>query len=336
MKILGVETSCDETAVAVVENGRKVLSNIVVSQISEHNKYGGVVPEIASRRHTEWIGIAAKNALSEAGIKLEDIDAVAVTYAPGLIGALLIGVGFAKGLCYSLKKSLVPVHHLEGHIASLYISYPDLTPPFTVLVASGGHSHLIEVKDYTKFKTIGRAVDDAAGEAFDKVARKLGLGYPGGPAIARMASYGNPKGYELPNPKTKEPLDVSFSGLKTAVINIVNSAQMKGQQINVEDLAASFQDRVCDMLSSRLVESVKKSGLPIAVCGGVAANKVLKTKTEMIAAKEGIEVYFADRELCGDNAAMIASAGYYNYLNGVRGGLDLNAYATREIEEDSF
>lgn len=333
MKILGIETSCDETAAAVVTDGRDIKSNVVVSQIAEHRLYGGVVPEIASRRHIEHVSSVVRAALEDASMSLGDIDAVAVTYAPGLIGALLAGVGFAKGLAYATKKPLIPVHHLRGHIASLYLTDRGLEPPFVALVASGGHSHVVEVKGYTRFKVLGRSVDDAAGEAFDKVARTLGLGYPGGPEISRLAKSGDPARYELPTPHTENPLDVSFSGLKTAVINIVNQAKMKEERIVKEDLAAAFEQRAVEMLATRLVETAAKRNLPATMCGGVAVNSALRERLSALAKERNIKTVFADPALCGDNAAMIAAAGYYEYLDKKVAPLSLNAYAMRDIEK---
>ena len=331
MLILGIESSCDETSAAVVKDGRELISNIVATQIPEHRLYGGVVPEIASRRHIENIGPVTRQALADAGCTLDDIDAVAVTYAPGLIGALLAGVSFAKGLCYGSGKELVPVHHLRGHIASLYLTHPGLEPPFVALAVSGGHTHMILVEGYTSFKVLGRAVDDAAGEAFDKVARTLGLPYPGGPEISKLAVGGDPSRYKLPDPHTSGEFDVSFSGLKTACLNIVNTAAMKGEEIVREDLAAAFEQKVTDILSRRLITAAAEHSLPACVCGGVSVNGELQRKCRIAAEKAGIEFYAPDRKLCGDNGAMIASAGYYEYIAGTRASLDLNAYATMEM-----
>ncbi len=331
MLILGIESSCDETSAAVVRDGREVLSCAVSSQIAEHRLYGGVVPEIASRRHIENIGGVTEKALADAGLTLSVIDAVAVTYAPGLIGALLCGVSFAKGLSYAANKPLVPTHHLRGHIAALYLSDSELKPPFISLVVSGGHSHLVKVESYTSFSVIGRAVDDAAGEAFDKVARTLGLPYPGGPEISRLAKSGDAKAYPLPTPHTEHEYDVSFSGLKTAVINIVNAAKMKGEEINKENLAAAFEGKVVDILTKRLISCAKETGLSASICGGVSINGALQQRARELCDKEGIELYLPKKEFCGDNAAMIASAGYYEYLDGRRAGLDQNAYATMDI-----
>lgn len=332
MNILGIETSCDETAAAVVADGRDICSNVVVSQIAEHRLYGGVVPEIASRRHVEQLSAVLGIALEDAKMTLDDIDAVAVTTAPGLIGALLAGVSFAKGLSYAAKKPLIPVHHLRGHIASLYLTDRTFEPPFIALVASGGHSHIVEAKGYRDFAVLGRSVDDAAGEAFDKVARALGLGYPGGPEIAKLAETGSPERYTLPNPETDRPLDVSFSGLKTAVINIINQARMKEEELIKEDLAAAFEARAVEMLAVRLVDTAKKMRLPAAMCGGVAVNRALRERVKTLAEKSGIPTIFADPALCGDNAAMIAAAGYLEYLSGNLAALSLNAFAMRDIE----
>ena len=272
-----------------------------------------------------------QDALQAASITLADIDAVAVTCAPGLIGALLAGLSFAKGLCYAAGKELVPVHHLRGHVASLYLSNPALEPPFVALAVSGGHTHMIHVKGYTEFEVLGRAVDDAAGEAFDKVARTLGLPYPGGPEISRLAALGDPTRYKLPVPHTKGEYDVSFSGLKTAVLNIVNTAQMKGESILPEDLAAAFEQRVTDILAHRLIAAAKQLNLPAGICGGVSVNGALQKKCSELAAEAGIALYLPHRSLCGDNGAMIAAAGYYEYLAGSRAPLSQNAFATMEI-----
>ena len=271
IKILAIESSCDETAAAVVEDGRNVLSSVVASQVEEHKLYGGVVPEIASRRHCEFISATVKKALLDAGKTMDDVDAVAVTFAPGLIGAVLVGVNFAKGLAYSANKPLVPVHHLRGHIAALYLTHPELKPPFLCLVASGGHSHIVEVQDYTHYHILGHTVDDAAGEAFDKVARTLGLPYPGGPSVANAAKTGDPKAYRLPVPHVDGKYNVSFSGLKTAVLNEVNKAQMKGEEVNVPDLAASFQDRIAGILAEKLLLAAADTGAKqVCLAGGVA------------------------------------------------------------------
>ena len=333
MLILGIESSCDETAASVVRDGRHLMSNAVASQIPVQRLYGGVVPEIASRMHVENICPVVNEALSTAGVTLNDIDAIAVTAAPGLIGALLVGVNFAKGLAYAANKPLIPVHHIRGHIAAVYLTEPELEPPFIALAASGGHSHFILVESYTSFKVLGRAVDDAAGEAFDKVARALGLPYPGGPEISKLAVSGDPTVYALPDPKPDNPLDVSFSGLKTAVVNLINTANMKGENIDRASLAAAFEERATEMLAVRLAEAGAEYGLPGVLCGGVAANSVLRKKASEYCARAGAKLYSVDRKLCGDNGAMIAAAGYYEYLDGVTAGMDLNARATMDISE---
>ena len=322
--ILGIETSCDETAASVTKDGREVLSNVVYSQIPLHTIYGGVVPEIASRKHIDKIIYVIDAALSEANIKKEELDAVAVTYNPGLVGALLVGVSVAKAFAYSIKKPLVPVNHIQGHIAANYIAYPTLQPPFVSLVASGGHSHILHIKDYREFEVIGATTDDAAGEAFDKAARVLGLGYPGGPKLNKLAEEGNPEAIRFPRPHNG--YDFSFSGLKTAVINYVHTAEQKGEAINKADVAASFQQAVCDVLVNNTVAAAKELGADkIALAGGVAANTLLRKQMEEEGKKNGLSFYCPPFELCTDNAAMISCAGYYNYVAGIRGGLDLNA-----------
>ena len=334
MKILAFESSCDETAAAVVQDGRTVLSNLISSQIEIHRVYGGVVPEIASRRHIEVIAQLCAGALEQAGCGYSDIDAVAVTHAPGLIGALLVGVNFAKGLSLSLGLPLIAVHHLRSHIAANYIAHPLLRPPFLCLVASGGHSHIVEVRDYTSFSVLGRTRDDAAGEAFDKAARVLGFPYPGGIYIDRAAALGNPKAVPLPRPKVDgAPYDFSFSGLKTAVINYVHNAQQKDIQINKNDAAASFQAAVVDMLASRLMLAAGRTGYKnIAVAGGVAANSGLRGRLQAECKARGYTLYMPPVALCGDNAAMVGAQGYYEYLAGHTAGLSLNACANMEID----
>lgn len=334
MKILAFESSCDETAASVVEDGRNVLSNIVASQIKIHRLYGGVVPEIASRKHAEAIAGITREALETAGCTYNDIDAVAVTYAPGLIGALLVGVNFAKGLALSLGVPLVPVHHLRSHISANYIAHKELEPPFLCLVASGGHSHIVEVNGYTDFKVLGRTRDDAAGEAFDKAARSLGFPYPGGKYMDNAAHEGDPKKIKFPRPKVDDsPYDFSFSGLKTAVINYVHNAQQKGENINKNDVAASFQQAVVDMLTSRLMLAAGKTGYKtIAVAGGVAANSGLRERLESECKQRGYRLFMPPLSLCGDNGAMVGCQGYYEYLSGSRAGLDLNACANMEID----
>lgn len=333
MYILGIESSCDETATAVVKDGTQVLSNVIASSAQEQNLYGGVVPEIASRRHIEHISTTVRQALEQAGLTMEEIDAVAVTFAPGLIGAVLVGVNFAKGLAYGAKKPLIPVHHLRGHIAALYLEYPDLKPPFLCMVASGGHSHIVRVEDYTKFEVLGRTVDDAAGEAFDKVSRTLGLGYPGGPAVSKAAQQGNPKAYKLPVPHVEGRYNVSFSGLKTAVLNVVNQAQMRGEEISVCDLAASFEHRITEILAEKLLLAAKDTHAPVVcLAGGVAANRLLRQQLEQGTQKLGIQLCMPALKYCGDNAAMIAAQGYYEYLAGNTAGFDLNGLATLPID----
>jgi N6-L-threonylcarbamoyladenine synthase len=333
MKILAIESSCDETAASVVEDGRKVLSNIVASQIEEHRLYGGVVPEIASRRHAEAIAGVTAQALGEAGCTYSDIGAVAVTYAPGLIGALLVGVNFAKGLAMSLNLPLIPVHHLRSHIAANFIAHTDLEPPFLCLVASGGHSHIVEVLSYVGFRVLGRTRDDAAGEAFDKAARSLGFPYPGGVFMDRAAQEGNAAAIVFPRPRVDgSPYDFSFSGLKTAVINYVHNAEQKGEKINKNDVAASFQQAVVDMLADRLMLAAAKTGYKnIAVAGGVAANSGLRKRLEAECAARGYRLFMPPLSLCGDNAAMVGCQGYYEYLSGNTAGLELNACANMEI-----
>lgn len=333
MLILGIESSCDETAAAVVEDGRRIVSNVIATSVEEQALYGGVVPEIASRRHIESVSAVAQKALADAGVRAEDLDAVAATFAPGLIGAVLVGLNFAKGLSLSSGKPLVGVHHLRGHIAALYLTHPELKPPFLCLVVSGGHSHIVQVDDYTRFRVLGRTVDDAAGEAFDKVARTLGLGYPGGPAISKAAKEGNPHAYSLPVPHVEGPYNVSFSGLKTAVLNAVNQAQMKGEELNVADMAASFEWRIDEILANKLLAAAKDTeAKTLCLAGGVAANGLLRRLVEQGAAKLGIRVYLPDPALCGDNAAMIASQGYYEFTAGHVADLSLNGMATLPID----
>lgn len=333
MKILAIESSCDETACSVVEDGRKIISNVVATQIDEHKLYGGVVPEIASRRHCENITGVCDEALEQAAVKLTDCDAVAVTYAPGLIGALLVGVNFAKALALAANKPLIPVHHIKGHIAANYIAHSELVPPYLCLVASGGHSHIIRVEDYTEFKTIGRTLDDAAGEAFDKAARSMGFPYPGGVHIDKAARSGDPKRYRLPIPKTENPYDFSFSGLKTAVINLVHNAEQKGEKIDVNDLAASFQRTVCDILTSRFIKAALDNGYKtLALAGGVAANSGLREALSKEAEIHGMKLYIPPVSLCGDNAAMIGSQAYYEYLAGNLSDSSLNAVASLRLD----
>lgn len=334
MILLGIESSCDETAASLVEDGRAILSSVVASQVEEHKIYGGVVPEIASRRHSEAIVGVVKEALEQGGKTLSQIDGIAVTYAPGLIGALLVGVNFAKGLSLSTGLPLIPVHHLRGHIASNYLSNPDLEPPFLCLVVSGGHSHIVQVEDYTRLKILGRTRDDAAGEAFDKAARAMGIPYPGGVEMDKIAEEGNPDAYKLPHPRVEgAPLDFSFSGLKTAVLNLLNNAKQKGVEVNVPDLCASYRKAVVTCLTENFFKAVEMTGAKtLAAAGGVSANRLLRRELERLAKERGLSLYLPDRSLCGDNAAMIASQGYYEFLAGNTAGMDLNACAQRSIE----
>ncbi len=334
MILLGIESSCDETAASLVEDGRTILSSVVASQVEEHKIYGGVVPEIASRRHSEAIVGVVKEALEQGGKTLSQIDGIAVTYAPGLIGALLVGVNFAKGLSLSTGLPLIPVHHLRGHIASNYLSNPDLEPPFLCLVVSGGHSHIVQVEDYTKLTILGRTRDDAAGEAFDKAARAMGIPYPGGVEMDKIAEEGNPDAYKLPHPRVEgAPLDFSFSGLKTAVLNLLNNAKQKGVEVSVPDLCASYRKAVVTCLTENFFKAVEMTGAKtLAAAGGVSANRLLRRELERLAKERGLSLYLPDRSLCGDNAAMIASQGYYEFLAGNTAGMDLNACAQRSIE----
>ena len=335
INILAIESSCDETAAAVVRNGREVRSNIISSQIDLHKLYGGVVPEIASRKHIEKINQVIEEALSEAGTTLDEIDAIGVTYGPGLVGALLVGVAEAKAIAWAKDIPLVGVHHIEGHISANYIEHPDLEPPFVCLVASGGHTHLVIVKDYGEFEIIGRTMDDAAGEAFDKVARAVGLGYPGGPKVDKAAKEGNPHAMEFPRAKVGgSQYDFSFSGMKSAVLNYINQAEMKGETICVPDLCASFQNAVVDVLVSRAVAATKEFGYKkLAIAGGVASNSALRAGMKAACEKAGIEFYYPSPIFCTDNAAMIGAAGYYEYINGVRAGWDLNAVPNLKLGE---
>lgn len=335
MYILGIESSCDETAASVAVDGRDIRSNVVSSQIEEHQLYGGVVPEIASRRHCENVLGVVRQALRDAEVTLEQIDAIAVTYAPGLIGALLVGVSFAKGLAMATGKPLVPVHHISGHIAANYIAHPSLEPPYLCLVASGGHSHIIEVRSHTEFRVIGRTRDDAAGECFDKCARVLGFPYPGGVHIDRAAREGNPEGYALPRPTVAgSAYDMSFSGLKTAVINLAHNARQKGESLRSADLAASVQHRIAGMLTEKTMAAARDLGYrAIAAAGGVCANTGVRQALTEACDKAGYTLYMPPLSLCGDNGAMIACQGYFNYLAGMRGGPELNAIATLSIED---
>jgi N6-L-threonylcarbamoyladenine synthase len=335
MLILGIESSCDETSVSVSLDGRCILSNVVSTQIAEHRKFGGVVPEIASRRHCENILSVTKQALEDAGKTLEDIDAIAVTYAPGLIGALLVGVNFAKGLAMALDKPLVPVHHLAGHVAANYITHKDLEPPYLCLIASGGHSHIVEVLDYCDFRIVGRTRDDAAGECFDKCARAMGLPYPGGIEIQKAAESGNGDNIKLPRPKVAgNEYDFSFSGLKTAVINKIHNARQKGEDFSVNDIASALQNTIAEILSDHTLLAAKNLGYKkIAVAGGVSANSALRAAFEKKCSDNNIKLYLPELKYCGDNGAMIATAGYYAYLAGIRADIDLNAKATLSIDK---
>ncbi len=333
MNILAVESSCDETAVAIVRDGREVLVDCIASQVDLHKVYGGVVPEIASRKHVEAIYGLADEALEKTGLSREDIDAVAVTYAPGLIGAVLVGVNFAKAAAMAMGKPLIPVHHIRGHIAANYLAFPDLKPPFLCLVVSGGHTMIVEVEDYTKMRILGTTLDDAAGECFDKVGRVLGMPYPGGAAMDRAAQCGDDTKYPMPRPKPGEnPYDMSFSGLKTAALNTIHHAQQIQEELDVNSLSASFTKAVSDMLVPRVVQALKETGYKnLAVAGGVAANSHIRKDILQAAEKLGVQVYLPPLNLCGDNAAMIGAQGYYEYLAGNTAGMDLNAYATKSI-----
>lgn len=333
MRILALESSCDETAAAVVEDGRTVLSNIVASQVEEHRLYGGVVPEIASRRHCEAVAGVTREALAGAGMTLADVDAIAVTYAPGLIGALLVGVSFAKGLALAAKKPLIPVHHLRSHIAANYVTFPDLKPPFLCLVVSGGHSHIIEVKDYTDLRVLGRTRDDAAGEAFDKAARAMGMPYPGGVALDRAAEEGDDRAFTLPRPSVDSaPYDFSFSGLKTAVINLLHNASQKGREVSVPDLAASYRRAIVDCLARSFVQAAEDTGAKtLVIAGGVSANSLLRRRLGAECEKRGWRFCRPELSLCGDNAAMVGAQAYYEFLAGNTADMSLNACAAMDI-----
>ncbi len=335
MKILSIESSCDDTAAAVVQDGRIILSNVVYSQIEEHKLYGGVVPEIASRRHTENICAVVERALADANENYDSIDALAVTYAPGLIGALLVGVNFAKGLSLALRKPVIPVHHLRSHIAANYLSNPDLEPPFTALVVSGGHSHIVRVKGYTDFEILGRTRDDAAGECLDKAARAMGLPYPGGVNLDKRCVNGDDEAFQFPHPSVDgHPLDFSFSGLKTYVINTINSCKMRGAEIPVEDIGASFMRAVSDILCENLMLACDNyDDGKVVIAGGVSANSVLRKKINKACEKRGLKLFVPPLSLCGDNGAMVGAQGYYEYLSGNIAKPDLNAYATMSINQ---
>lgn len=333
--ILAIESSCDETAASVVKNGREVLSNIISSQIELHKLYGGVVPEIASRKHIEKINQVIEEALQVANVTLDDLDAIGVTYGPGLVGALLVGVAEAKAIAYAKNLPLVGVHHIEGHISANYIENLELEPPFICLVVSGGHTHLVCVKDYGKYEIIGRTRDDAAGEAFDKVARAIGLGYPGGPKIDKLSKEGNAEAIVFPKAHiTDAPYDFSFSGVKSAVLNYINGCKMKGEEYNNADIAASFQKAVTDVLVENAMRAVKEYGLnKFAIAGGVASNSTLRAAMQEACDKEGVEFYHPSPIYCTDNAAMIGVAAYYEYINGTRHGWDLNAVPNLKLGE---
>lgn len=333
MNILAVESSCDETAVAIVRDGREVLTDCIASQVDLHRLYGGVVPEIASRKHIEAIYGLADQALLKAGLSRKEIDAVAVTYAPGLIGAVLVGVNFAKAAAFAMNKPLIPVHHIRGHIAANYIAYPELKPPFLCLVVSGGHTMIVEVKDYTDMHILGTSLDDAAGECFDKVARVLGMPYPGGAALDKMAKLGDDRKYTLPRSKPGEnPYHMSFSGLKTAALNLIHHAEQVGEEIDIPSLCASFSAAVSDTLVPRVVMALEETGYrKIAIAGGVAANSRIRADLLEAAGKLGAEVFMPPLSLCGDNGAMIGAQAYYEYLAGHTADMSLNAYATKSI-----
>lgn len=333
--ILAIESSCDETAAAVVKNGREVLSNVISSQIDLHTLYGGVVPEIASRKHIEKINQVTEQALAEASVTWDDIDAIAVTYGPGLVGALLVGVSYAKSLAWALKKPLVGVHHIEGHISANYIENKELEPPFMCLVVSGGHSHLVKVADYGQYEILGKTRDDAAGEAFDKVARAIGLGYPGGPKIDKVSNEGNPLAMDFPRAKVaNNEYDFSFSGLKSAVLNYLNSMEMKGEEVSQADVAASFQQAVVDVLVGHSMRALEEYGFnKFAIAGGVASNSHLRAAFEEACKERGVSFYRPSPIFCTDNAAMIGVAGYYEFMKGMRSDWDLNAVPNLKLGE---
>lgn len=333
MDILAIESSCDETAAAVVRDGREIISSVVATQIEEHRLYGGVVPEIASRRHCESVSAVVSEALEKAGKTLDDIDAIAVTYAPGLVGALLVGVNFAKGLAFSTGKPLVPVHHIRGHIAANYLAHKELEPPYMCLVASGGNSIIVRVLDYTSFELVGQTVDDAAGEAFDKSARAMGFPYPGGAFIDKAAKTGDAAKYKLPKPHTVNPYDFSFSGLKTAVINLIHNTEQRGEELDINSLAACFQKTVSEILTDKFIGAAREFNCKkIALAGGVAANGGLRETLQNAADKNGMELFIPPISLCGDNAAMIGCQAFYEYRAGKIAGTDLNAYATMRLD----
>lgn len=337
MRILGIESSCDETAAAVVEDGRKILSNVIASQAEEHKQYGGVVPELASRRHSENILPVVKQALADADMTLDEVDAVAVTYAPGLIGALLVGVSFAKGLALTAKKPLIPVHHTEGHAAANYLVHPQLAPPYLGIIVSGGHTRIAEVVDYTEFRTVGKTRDDAAGECFDKCARAMGFPYPGGVHVDLAAQRGDCFAYKMPKTKMEgNPYDFSFSGLKTYVVNLLHHAEQTGGQVQTDDLAASLQHEIASVITEKTIAAAKALGYKtIALSGGVSANSGVRSALQQACDRNGFTLCMPPLALCGDNAAMIAAQGYYNYLAGITADESLNAVASKELRGES-
>lgn len=333
IKILAIESSCDETAAAVIEDGREVLSNVISSQIELHTLYGGVVPEIASRKHIDKIDVVVEEALEKAGVGLQDIDAIAVTYGPGLVGALLVGLSYAKALAFALHKPLIGVHHIKGHVAANFLNHKDLRPPFLCLIVSGGHTNLVLVKDYNEFSLIGKTRDDAAGEAFDKVARSVGLGYPGGPKIDAKAKEGDENAIPFPKAKVNDAkYDFSFSGVKSAVLNYINQAKMRGEEIPVADLVASFQKSVVEVLAEHTIEAAKEYGIvDIVIAGGVAANSRLRKEFDAVCKENGYRLYYPDMVYCTDNAAMIGAAAYYDYIKGVHFSMDTNAVPSLKL-----
>lgn len=332
---LAIESSCDETSIAIVKNGREVLSEVTDSQVPIHTKFGGVVPEIASRNHISNINYVYEKALVDANMKIADIDFISVSNRPGLVGALLVGVSFAKALAFATDKPIVGVHHIRGHICANFIAHKELEPPFICLIISGGHSHIVKVDDYTKFTVLAKTRDDAAGEAFDKVARCLDLGYPGGPKIDKLATEGNPNAIDFPKAKFENSLDFSFSGIKSAVLNYMNTMKMKNLQVNKADVAASFQKSVVDILSENLIKASDVYGIDkIAIAGGVSANSALRENIEKLAQENGKKFYYPPLSLCTDNGAMIGSSGYFEYLAGNVSDMSMNAYATYDIGKD--